>query len=109
MKYLVVGSEGPGFATPEAAVAMLENVVLPGLDALTKLEAEKRILAGGVGVGERAVAFIADAPSNEKLDRLLREIPMWGILKWKVTPLEGFDTRATEERQAVARLKAAKK
>ena len=77
MKYLVVGSQGPGWATPEEAAQLLKDVVVPGLDALTKLEAEKKILAGGVEIGDRAVAFIAEAASNEALDRMLREIPLW--------------------------------
>jgi hypothetical protein len=109
MKYLVSGSDGPGFATPEEALKLLENVVIPSLDALNKLQAEKKILAGGLKVGERAFVFVAEAESNEKLDRMLREIPFWGMVRWEVTPLEGFDTRATEERAMTGRLKKAKK
>jgi Muconolactone delta-isomerase len=109
MKYLVSGFDGPGFATPEETLQRLEDVVLPSLDALKRLEAEKRILAGGIKVGQRAFVFVAEAESNEKLDRMLREIPFWGILKWEVTPLESFETRAEEERTITARLKKAKK
>ena len=109
MKYLVSGFDGPGFATPEEALRLLENVVLPSLDALSRLQAEKRILAGGLKVGERAFVFVAEAESNEKLDRMLREIPFWGMVKWEVTPLESFETRATEERAMTAQLKGAKK
>jgi hypothetical protein len=105
MKYLVSGSDGPGFATPEEALELLENVVIPSLDALNKLQSEKKILAGGLKVGDRAFVFVAEAESNEKLDRMLREIPFWGMVRWEVTPLEGFDTRATEERAMTARLK----
>jgi hypothetical protein len=31
------------------------------------------------------------------------------MVKWEVTPLEGFDTRAAEEREMTARLERAKK
>ena len=109
MKYLVSGFDGPGFATPEEALRLLENVVLPSLDALSRLQGEKRILAGGLKVGERAFVFVAEAESNEKLDRMLREIPFWGMVKCEVTPLESFETRATEERAVTAQLKKAKK
>ena len=109
MKYLVSGSDGPGFATPEEALELLENVVIPSLDALNKLQSEKKILAGGLKVGDRAFVFVAEAESNEKLDRMLREIPFWGMVRWEVTPLEGFDIRAAEERVMMARLKGAKK
>ena len=37
MKYLVIGSEGPGFASPEQAVEILEKVILPTFDALITL------------------------------------------------------------------------
>ncbi len=40
--------------------------MLPSLDALNKLQAEKRILVGGLKVGERAFVFVAEAESNEK-------------------------------------------
>ena len=53
MKYLVTASEGPGWSTPEEAVKVLEKGVLPTFDILLKLEAEKRIVAGGLPVGER--------------------------------------------------------
>ena len=109
MKYLVSGSDGPGFATSEEALQLLEKIVVPSLDALNKLQREKRILAGGLKIGERAFVFVAEAESNEKLDRMLREIPFWGILKWDFAPLESFETRAEEERMMIARLKKAKK
>src|SRR3970040_2306057 len=78
MKYLVSGSEGPGFASPEEAVEILEEVILPTFDALMKLEAQKKIAAGGLPVGDRAFVFIAEAASNEELDRLLRSLRAGG-------------------------------
>ena len=105
MKYLVSGSEGPGFATPEEAVESLEEVILPTFDALMKLEAQKKIAAGGLPVGDRAFVFIVEAASNEELDRLLRSIPAWGVLEWQVTPLQSFAGRAAQERDVVKRFK----
>lgn len=105
MKYLVTGSEGPGFATPEEAVEILEEVVLPTFDALMKLEAQKKIAAGGLPVGDRAVVFIVEAASNEELDRLLRSIPAWGVLEWHVTPLQSFAGRAAQDRDVVKQFK----
>jgi hypothetical protein len=105
MKYLVTASEGPGFASPEEAVQVLEKIILPSFDELVKLEREKKILAGGLPVGERAFVFIVEASSNEQMDRLLRGIPMWGSLKWKVTALQSFEGRAAQERDAVKQLK----
>lgn len=107
MRYLVTGSEGPGFASPEEALAVLEKGILPTFDALLKLEVEKKIVAGGLPVGDRAFVFIADAASNEELDGVLRSIPAWGVLKWQVTPLQSFAGRAAQERDVVKRLKKA--
>jgi hypothetical protein len=59
VKYLVSGSDGPGFATAVEALQLLEDVLLPSLDAINKLQAEKRILAGGLKVGERSFVFVA--------------------------------------------------
>jgi hypothetical protein len=105
MRYLVVASEGPGFASPEEVVAVLEKGILPTFDALLKLEAEKKIVAGGLPVGDRALVFVADAASNEELDGMLRRLPAWGVLKWQVTALQSFAGRAAQERNILAELK----
>ncbi len=108
MKYLVIGSEGPGFTSPEEVVQVLTSVVLPSIDALIKLERAGKI-TGGLPVGDRAFVFIAEAPSHEELDNLLRELPMWGSLEWDVTPLQTFARRAAHERAAVRQIKRARR
>jgi muconolactone delta-isomerase len=108
MKYLVQASAGPSFTSVEEMIPILENVVLPGLDTVADLEAKKAILAGGLPVGERALVFVIEAPSNEELDVLLERIPLWGLLTWKVTPLQSFKNRADRERAFLARIKKAK-
>jgi hypothetical protein len=105
MKYLVIGSEGPGFSSPEEAAQVLDEIILPSFDHLIKLEADKKILGGGLPVGDRAFVFIIEASSNEELDQLLRSIPMWGSLQWEVTPLQTFTGRAEYERNALKELK----
>jgi muconolactone delta-isomerase len=104
MRYLVTGSEGPGFASPREAIEVLKKEILPTFDALMKLEAKKKIVAGGLPVGDRAFVFIVEAGSNEELDQLLRSIPAWGVLKWHVTPLQSFAGRAAQERDVVKQL-----
>ncbi len=100
MKYLVVGSGGPGFASPEETLEVLQSVVLPSFAGLIALERKKTIF-GGLPVGDRAFVFIAEAKSNDDLDQMLRRIPMWGTLDWEVTALQTFEGRARQERQAV--------
>jgi hypothetical protein len=105
MRYLVTASGGPGFSSQEEAKQVLENIVLPSFEILRKLETEKRILAGGLPVGERAFVFIAEASSNEDLDQFLRAIPMWGVLEWEVIPLQTFAGRASVEKAFLDGLK----
>src|SRR5258708_11129486 len=104
MRYLVIASDGPGFSSPEEAVQVLEKGVLPTFDVLMKLETDKKIIAGGLPVGERKFVFILDASSNEEADQILRDIPAWGVLKWQVTPLQSFGGRAENERSIVSDL-----
>lgn len=105
-KYLVIGSGGPGYATPEEAVEVLQKGILPTFDALMKLEAGRKILAGGLPVGDRAVVFIMEASSSEEADEMLRDIPAWGMLKWKVTPLQSFRGRARKERSVLREIRS---
>ncbi len=105
MKYLVIGSGGPGFASPEEAVHVLENIVLPSFDQLIKLENEKKILGGGLPVGDRAFVFIVEASSNDEVDNMLRNLPMWGSLDWEVTALQTFSGRADRERKSIEEYK----
>jgi hypothetical protein len=43
MKYFVSASGGPGFASPEEALKILEKIILPSFEMLIKLEGEKKI------------------------------------------------------------------
>lgn len=104
MQYLITASAGPGFTSPEETLRALEDLVLPLFESLMRLQSEKKILAGGVPLGDRAVVFIAEAASHDELDRMLRSLPMWGLFKWEVTALETFAGRAAQEREFVQRL-----
>ena len=101
-QYLVLGKGGPGLGTPEEGLALLENFVLPTLD---QLGANDAVLAGGLPVGERALAFIIEAESNAAADEMIRQLPMWSLITWEVTPLQSFAARAAIERGTVEHLK----
>ena len=104
-QYLVTGSGGPGFSSPQEVVTILEKGILPTFDRITKLQAEKKIIAGGLPVGDRAFTFIVEAASNDEVDQLLRDLPAWGALNWQVTPLQSFKARAAKERIILQQLK----
>ena len=103
MKYLVIGSGGPGFASPEDELEVLQNVVLPSFAEFVALE-KKKVINGGLPIGDRAFVFIAEAESNEALDRMLRKVPMWGALDWEVTPLQTFAGREKLEKNVAKKL-----
>src|SRR5438045_1487210 len=107
MQYLVEGTRGTLPPTPEAAIALLENMVLPHFEYLMKLEREGKILAGGLPVGDRAFVLIIETATNDEADRLIRDMPGWPLLEWKVTPLQSVAARADMERQVAQDLKAA--
>ena len=104
-QYLVTGSGGPGFKSPREAVTLLQKLVIPTFVALRKLKAEKKILAGGLPVGERAFVFVLEASSNDEAGRIIRKIPLWPMLKWKVIPLQSIEGREKQERRTVEMLK----
>jgi hypothetical protein len=104
MRYLVSATEGPGCSYPEETLEALENRVLPAFETLSRLEDENKILGGGVPVGERALVFIVEADSHEEVDRLVRCLPIWGGLYWKIVPLQTFRGRALQEREFAQRL-----
>jgi hypothetical protein len=72
-----------------------------------RLKTEGKILAGGV-VGDRAFVFIIEATTNDEADRIVRDMPAWSLLEWKVTPLQSVEARAEMERRVVQALRSAR-
>jgi len=95
--------------SPQEMVQWLEQRIIPSEEAVIKLEAEGKILAGGDLSGRRGWALIVDAASNEELSQLLGSIPEWPLLKVDVTPLDSFKERLAQVRQDLERMKAALK
>ena len=104
-RYLVIGSHGPGFTSQEEELAVLQGGIIPSFDALHKLEKAGVILAGGLPLGERTLVFIMEASCNEEADRILRELPCWGVFDWEVRPILSFGKRSKEEQSIVSKLK----
>lgn len=104
MKYLVSGTGGPGFQSPEDAKHLLENVVHPSFEALKALEAEGKILGGGLPVGDRSIVFILEAASHQEVDCLIQNMPMWSMLEWEVVPLQDFGGRLAQEKELLTKL-----
>ena len=106
--YLVEGHANAGGnpVSPEQAVVLLEQMVIPSLEEMAKMEESGTIVAGGILSGTRAGVAIVRAESNEAVTGMLRKLPFWGVLDWKVTPLESYSFRAQADREALQHLKS---
>ncbi len=105
-QYLVTTTEGPGFASPDEVVEVLEKGILPTFDKLEALKSSGKIVAGGLPVGSRTFYLIVEAKSHDEVDRMLRDIPAWGVFSWEVTPLQSIEGRAAMEREILKSLKS---
>jgi uncharacterized protein YciI len=111
MQYLVtaewIDPMGNIPSAPKDFAQVIEQAVVPSMEELAKLTAEKKILAGGVPSGERAVAFVVEASSNDEATELVQGVPFWIFMKWKVTPLESFQHHGAFASQVSQSFKAA--
>lgn len=101
MQYLVTGDyvePGP-LLPPDQVAGMIRQLIVPSHEVLTNLKAEGKLVAGGYLVGERAGAFIFEVDSNEELDSLLQSLPYWGLIKFRVTPLQDVEGRRERDLQ----------
>ncbi len=108
MQYLAVGEPiEMGVLSPQQMVPLLEQMIIPSIEACVTLEAEKKILAGGVFSGSRGGVMIMEAASNEEAGDQLTSLPFWGMFNWTVTPLESFKHRGQVTRGMLEQFKAA--
>ena len=91
--------------TREQTIEQLDKLVIPTLESLGK---DGKVRAGGSVVGTLAGAFVVGAKSKDEVTELVRALPAWGIMQWKVTPLETFTHRADIEKKVVQGLRAQK-
>jgi len=89
----------------EQTIEMLDKLVIPTLESLGK---DGKVRAGGIAGGTLAGAFVVGAKSKDEVTELVRALPAWGIMQWKVTPLETFAHRADLEKKVVQELRTQK-
>jgi len=87
MLFLVRAENIDGLIPMKDVPDYISHIVIPSYEQLIKLESENK-LKGGLVAGQREGAFIIEASSNDELGKVLRSIPFWGMVKWKVTPLQ---------------------
>ena len=96
MQYLVEAENMDGLIPMKDVPDYINHIVIPSYEQLIKLESENKI-KGGLLAGQRAGAFVMEASSSEDLGKLLRSIPFWGMVKWKVTPLQSLKSALEQD------------
>jgi muconolactone delta-isomerase len=79
---------------PEDGAKMIERIVCPSLDKLSK---DKRVLAGGAFAGSRNVVFILEADNCDALNSFMQGLPFWAFMKKTITPLQTFESRCKQD------------
>jgi muconolactone delta-isomerase len=105
MNYLVQLKLASQPDTPQEGIVFIEQFILPTLELCKRLEAEKKILAGGPVSGAVALSLIVSAESVQELDDLITSLPVWPRMETTVTPLTTFDARMQAIRVRLEQLK----
>jgi muconolactone delta-isomerase len=106
MNYLVQLKLASRPDTPQEGIVFIEQFILPTLELCKRLEAEKKIVAGGPLSGAVALSLILSAESAQELDDLITSLPVWPRMETTVTPLSTFDVRMQAVRARLEQLKA---
>lgn len=105
MNYLVQLKLASRPANPQEGAVFIEQFILPTLELCKKLEAEKKIVAGGPLSGAIALSLIVSAESEQELDKVISSLPVWPLMETTVTPLSTFDVRMQMVRTRLQQLK----
>lgn len=106
MNYLVQLKLASRPDTPQEGAVFIEQFILPTLELCKRLEAEKKIVAGGPLSGTIALSLIVSAESVQELDDLIMSLPVWPRMETTVTPLTTFDFRMQAVRTRLEQLKS---
>jgi muconolactone delta-isomerase len=105
MNYLVQLKLASRPDTPQEGIVFIEQFILPTLDLCKRLEAEKKIVAGGPLSGAIALSLIVSVESAQELDDLITSLPVWPRMETTVTPLSTFDVRIQAVRARLEQLR----
>ena len=63
--------------TPQEGAAFMAGYIFPSLEMCKRLEAERKILAGGPMSGTIGIALIVQAETAQEFDELIESLPVW--------------------------------
>jgi muconolactone delta-isomerase len=70
---------------------VIREAVLPSVERLLELKAQRKVITGGYPIGQRAIVFIIETDSEEELYEILEGLPLSEIAEARVTPLKSFE------------------
>ena len=70
---------------------VIREAVLPSVERLMELKAQRKVVTGGYPVGQRAIVFIIETDSEEELYEILEDMPLSEVAKARVTELKSFE------------------
>ncbi|MDP8247251.1 MAG: muconolactone Delta-isomerase family protein [Candidatus Tritonobacter lacicola] len=95
-------------AYPLPAEEWLELVV-KGMEDIMKYKEQGKVVFHGALVGRQAGCTIWDVDSNEELQTLVSQLPMWPFMEWEITPLISTEQTIESVKQSLASVRALKK
>ena len=105
MNYLVQMKLATRPTNAQEGIVFIEQFILPTLELCKKLEAEKKIVAGGALCGAIALSLIVSVEPAQELDALITSLPVWPRMETTVTPLTTFGARILGVRNQLEQLK----
>jgi muconolactone delta-isomerase len=72
-------------------LGVIQEAVLPSVERLIELKAQRKVVTGGYPIGQRGMVFFIETDSEEELYELLESLPLSEIAEARVTPLKSFE------------------
>ena len=104
MLYLVDCELNGGY--PMAAEEWLVGVV-KSMEMFQEYKKKGKVVFQGGLVGRQAGCSVWDVASNNELQGLLTQLPVWPFMEWTVTPMISTDETLASAKQALASVRAA--
>jgi len=79
------------------------------LEAIMDYKKQGKVVVHGGFVGQQAGYIIWDVDSNEELQRLVSQQPVWPFMEWEIVPLISTEQALESVKQSLASMRESKK
>jgi hypothetical protein len=70
----------------------VRDAILPSVEALTRLQAEGKVVSGGYPVGGRpAIVLLVEANTERELYEILEDLPLWEQVEVEARRMQGLE------------------